>query len=177
MRHHGDRNAEPVLGEENRPAYDRVRLSALFDGSTPAALHLRDLPSGVDLRDYSVTTDADGRWSTDKAPADLAPPGLKLTHPDFVGDEFVRVTDLPVERLRDGTAVSVMTPGVSIGGRVLDPDNKPVRDAVVALGETRFGRGAPKVKSDAEGRFLLPHCRPGRMQRPSIRWPLKVPPA
>jgi len=118
----------------------------------------------VDLRDYSVTTDADGRWSTDKAPADLAPPGLKLTHPDFVGDEFVRVTDFPVERLRDGTAVSVMTPGVSIGGRVLDPDNKPVRDAVVALGETRFGRGAPKVKSDADGRFLLPHCRPGRMQ-------------
>ncbi|WP_027341769.1 nitrite reductase large subunit NirB [Hamadaea tsunoensis] len=39
-----------VLGEENRPAYDRVRLSALFDGSTPADLHLGDLPSGVDLR-------------------------------------------------------------------------------------------------------------------------------
>ncbi|MGH8793872.1 MAG: nitrite reductase large subunit NirB [Stackebrandtia sp.] len=39
-----------VLAEEPRPAYDRVRLSSLFDGATPEDLSLaRDLPT-VDVR-------------------------------------------------------------------------------------------------------------------------------
>ncbi|NUR47162.1 MAG: nitrite reductase large subunit [Hamadaea sp.] len=39
-----------VLGEESRPAYDRVRLSAFFDGVSASDLALGDLPDGVDLR-------------------------------------------------------------------------------------------------------------------------------
>ncbi|ADD42398.1 nitrite reductase large subunit NirB [Stackebrandtia nassauensis] len=39
-----------VLAEENRPAYDRVRLSAYFDGATAADLSLGELDDGVDLR-------------------------------------------------------------------------------------------------------------------------------
>ncbi|MCP2326507.1 nitrite reductase (NADH) large subunit [Hamadaea flava] len=39
-----------VLGEELRPAYDRVRLSAFFDGVSAAELGIGDLPDGVELR-------------------------------------------------------------------------------------------------------------------------------
>jgi nitrite reductase (NADH) large subunit len=39
-----------VLAEEARPAYDRVRLSALFDGATAADLNLHTPDGGVDLR-------------------------------------------------------------------------------------------------------------------------------
>src|SRR5687768_4462443 len=37
-----------VVGEERRPAYDRVHLSSLFDGATPDDLSLGDQP-GVEL--------------------------------------------------------------------------------------------------------------------------------
>ena len=39
-----------VLAEETRPAYDRVRLSALFDGETPEDLNLHVPDDGVRLR-------------------------------------------------------------------------------------------------------------------------------
>ncbi|NUR69852.1 MAG: nitrite reductase large subunit [Hamadaea sp.] len=39
-----------VLGEEPRPAYDRVRLSAFFDGASAEELSLGDVPDGVELR-------------------------------------------------------------------------------------------------------------------------------
>jgi nitrite reductase (NADH) large subunit len=39
-----------VLGEEPRPAYDRVRLSAFFDGVDAAELAMGALPDGVELR-------------------------------------------------------------------------------------------------------------------------------
>ncbi|GAA2044007.1 nitrite reductase large subunit NirB [Nocardiopsis rhodophaea] len=39
-----------VLGEEPRPAYDRVALSSYFDGATESDLRLADLGESVDLR-------------------------------------------------------------------------------------------------------------------------------
>ncbi|MER7458105.1 nitrite reductase large subunit NirB [Micromonospora sp. NPDC126480] len=39
-----------VLGEETRPAYDRVRLSAYFDGATEDELNLHTPDDGVELR-------------------------------------------------------------------------------------------------------------------------------
>jgi nitrite reductase (NADH) large subunit len=39
-----------VLAEENRPAYDRVRLSAFFDGASAEELNLHTPDEGVDLR-------------------------------------------------------------------------------------------------------------------------------
>lgn len=39
-----------VLAEESRPAYDRVRLSAFFDGVSPDELSLHTPDDGVDLR-------------------------------------------------------------------------------------------------------------------------------
>ncbi|MFG2163863.1 nitrite reductase large subunit NirB [Micromonospora chersina] len=39
-----------VLGEERRPAYDRVRLSAFFDGVSAEELNLHTPDDGVDLR-------------------------------------------------------------------------------------------------------------------------------
>jgi nitrite reductase (NADH) large subunit len=39
-----------VLAEENRPAYDRVRLSAYFDGASAEELNLHTPDEGVDLR-------------------------------------------------------------------------------------------------------------------------------
>ena len=47
-----------VVGEEARPAYDRVHLSSLFDGSDPPALTLAPLP-GVDLRLGATVTTVD----------------------------------------------------------------------------------------------------------------------
>jgi len=48
----GRRWAVTVLGEENRPAYDRVRLSAYFEGASAEELTLAPpgVPAGVEIR-------------------------------------------------------------------------------------------------------------------------------
>ena len=65
-----------VLGEEPRPAYDRVRLSAFFDGVDAGELAMGALPEGMELRlgetvekidrDRRVVSTPDGEYPYDK---------------------------------------------------------------------------------------------------------------
>ena len=52
-------NRTALRAEENRPAYDRVRLSAVFDGLSAADLDLGGVPSGVALRLSTVVVAID----------------------------------------------------------------------------------------------------------------------
>jgi hypothetical protein len=115
------------------------------------------------LYDVGARTGPDGRWRFDQAPARVESLRVRLVHPDFLSDEAYGVrTPPPEEKLRDQSSVMVMTPGVTLAGRVVDPQGRPVEGAMVSLGVTQFRVKLPSGTSGADGRFALAHCRPGQ---------------
>ena len=107
-----------------------------------------------DASAVSTQTDIEGRWHFDVVPADLDLAQLQFgfTHPDFLTPfESSRYQPPPTpEQLRSRMAVTVLTRGVTVSGRVLDAAGRPVVGASVML--TRRDHG-PTLKTDAEGRF------------------------
>src|SRR5262249_18498751 len=57
---------------------------------------------------------------------------------------------------------------VTIRGRVIAPDGKPVRDATIHVGyqERPWRPGEPVARTDAEGRLVIDPGEPARKQRP-----------
>ncbi len=112
----------------------------------------------------SPVTDADGRWIFDGVPGD-AVIALKLSHPDYCSDEdFIRSRpNLKQSQFRDFSAVSKMTDGVRISGKVIDSEGHPVPRAVVVSEPilNRFGNRL-SVVADADGGFKLPTMKPGK---------------
>jgi len=116
------------------------------------------------IRDVEAKTDAEGRWRCDVVPAKLDNLVLRLRHPDFAGDSLHGSATPRVEKLRDQTAVMVMKKGITVEGRVLAADGKPVAGAKVAQGGSRFVTPAyPTATTDNEGKFRFAHCQPGEM--------------
>ena len=52
--------------------------------------------------------------------------------------------------------------GFDVAGHVVDGTGKPVLGATVRLATERLGITEPSVSTDAEGRFVLKNCRPGK---------------
>jgi beta-lactamase regulating signal transducer with metallopeptidase domain/thiol-disulfide isomerase/thioredoxin/protocatechuate 3,4-dioxygenase beta subunit len=107
---------------------------------------------------------------------------LYLSHPDYLADGNghprahgrPRAADppgpdeQPVAALRDFSDAQVMTRGVGVTGVVRDEQEKPVADAEVGWLEAgrnhnTFPWDVPKTVTDAQGRFLFLHARPGRL--------------
>jgi len=106
---------------------------------------------------------------------------LYLSHPDFVPDgQTPRVhgspgranspapTDDPLAALHNFSDVQVMTRGVSISGQVRDDAGQPLAEAEVGWAEGSqeqmfFANGLPTTIADPQGRFSIPHVRPGRL--------------
>jgi protocatechuate 3,4-dioxygenase beta subunit len=106
-------------------------------------------------------TDGNGRWRSDAVPAEMARIAFSLNHPDYVGDDGYSST-APIPKLRDMSAVLVMKKGISVSGRVLDSDGKPIAGARLVLGRGRFSGGnEPEARSDAQGRFRFRQVKPG----------------
>src|SRR5262249_44027782 len=101
-----------------------------------------------------VKTDAQGRWRCDVVPAKLDDVWLRLAHPDYASDVIYGSTPRPtLERLRDRTGVMVLKKGLTVAGRVLAADGRPIAGATVARGPARSGSPPPGRKSDAQGAF------------------------
>ncbi len=90
---------------------------------------------------------------------------------DIPGDGFRSADDIPLKPVHytfttgaetkpnDSQAIRGLTPpaleqGVSVTGRVIDEDGKPVADAVVA-GRTSFGNETFETKTDADGKYTF----------------------
>jgi hypothetical protein len=112
------------------------------------------------LFNESVRTDDQGLWACDIAPPGQIQVDLRVSHRDFVPDETYVHWSGPLDQLRNLTAVSVMKKGVSIRGRVLDSEGKPIAQAHLVIGQNKFGLHAPETNTDTSGRFELAHCTP-----------------
>ncbi len=152
-----DEQGQPIAG-----AKVEVRLSgnvkpAQGDGRTR---YDTGLATGSD----ALTTDAEGRWHIDNFPdhpqAELS---LQVSHPDFVFDERWRQKTAGVTNamLRQGTATLTLKRGVIVRGRVTDPAGRPIKDALVVVGDRPYYSSTPsKFPTDADGRFRLPALPP-----------------
>ncbi|MGL4464736.1 MAG: carboxypeptidase regulatory-like domain-containing protein, partial [Planctomycetia bacterium] len=114
---------------------------------TPAV----DAPAGVDERYgfylLSEKTNADGRWMLDGAPFDLRNLQLAVNHPDFVSVRH-EVQDAADARY-------VLDAGVTLTGRVTAADGKPIADAEVTSGDSRYLVGSKTTSTTADGSYAL----------------------
>lgn len=101
-----------------------------------------------------LTSNDHGRWTWPSAPQDLCVLGIRVKHPDFM-DGFSLVG-------ASGMAIAVLKRGLDVTGRVVDADGEPIAGAKAQLGVDRWGTGEPEATSDADGRFVLKKCKPGR---------------
>lgn len=118
----------------------------------------------VNIWDHEAKTDAEGRWHCDVVPAKLDDVWLRLSHPDFASDTMYGTTPKPsLESLRDRSGVMVLKKGITVEGRVLSADGKPVAGAKVAQGSDRWGSHYPDTTTDEAGRFRFANSRAGEM--------------
>ena len=116
------------------------------------------------IYDHIETTSADGRWRCDIIPSKLNDIWIRLAHPDYISDEMYGKTPKPpIEQLRAMTGVMVMMQGLTVSGRVIDANDRPIEGASVAQGSDRFGSHYPSARTDSEGRFEFGNVRPGEM--------------
>ena len=100
-------------------------------------------------------TDKEGRWSTDVAPENLDKVSIYVEHPDFAKDSGKRALDLR----KQGKYISRLHHGITVGGHVLDFENKPIQGATVSVAPKTYCTDKDKeVKTDAKGYFQIEHC-------------------
>jgi hypothetical protein len=117
---------------------------------------LAELDRTVDTR---RTTDAQGRWTLDSAPAgDDYDFRVMLIHPDYVSDYswggLQQKQNVDAESLRAATGTIVMPRGQALSGVVTDADGKAVPDALVIWGDDPYlQEGSQEVRTDEKGRY------------------------
>jgi RNA polymerase sigma factor (sigma-70 family) len=154
-----DEQGQPIAAAKVRVSLASEPKPAYGDGRTR---YNHWLAEGDDV----ATTGADGRWRIDNVPnhpqAELS---LLVTHPDYVSDEewqqAQKAAGVTTAMLRQGTATLTLKGGVIVSRRVTDTDGKPIKDAIVILGDDPYMSRTPaKFPTDAEGRFRLPALSP-----------------
>ena len=98
-------------------------------------------------------TDADGRWSSDAFPADLAAVRLEIRHPSY--------RTLADVEPADGGVQTEMVEKLPVRGTVVGPEGRPVPFASVHLGFSSYDSDWTGVAADAEGRFAIGVSEPG----------------
>lgn len=99
-------------------------------------------------------TDANGVWKCSSFPEDSCQASIMITHPDYVSQDTYRPAI--VEQLKDFSYVTVLEKGVTVTGRVLDLQQKPLQ-ATVGKGPDR--RGNPAT-CDPNGWFRFENVAP-----------------
>jgi beta-lactamase regulating signal transducer with metallopeptidase domain len=123
---------------------------------------LPDNPRWVSIND-TAKTDAEGKWQVRRIPKDLAgfELSVKIKRPDVGGVERFDRKALPIDKLRNQTAVFVMREGIVLEGTVRDPQGKPTIGAAVGL-FSEPGRGDyPRTKTDQNGHYRFAVSEPG----------------
>jgi len=101
-----------------------------------------------------LTTDAQGRWRLDGAPRELAHVWAIVTHPRY------RRGGAAISRNLD--SVTVLTKGLTVTGRVVDQDGRPIKGARAIIGHDTWGSPGPaKGTTNEQGQFTLENCDTG----------------
>ena len=117
----------------------------------------------------AAITDERGRWSIKNVPPgnDLVL-SLIVLHPEFLCDSNWNSTTkfgLTLDTLRDKSATIKLATGISIMGRVLDPDGKPVSDAMIVWGDRPYSEhGSQETRTDEQGEYTIPQRKPGKIR-------------
>jgi RNA polymerase sigma factor (sigma-70 family) len=100
-------------------------------------------------------SDVDGRWATTRWPRDGERPRIRVTHRDYTPTYagLGGPSGIPTN------AITVLSNGVALSGRVTAADGTPIRNAAVAK---QSGAYLSK-RTDADGRFSWPHIEPGQV--------------
>ncbi len=144
-----------VNDEDGRPvAGARVSPSFFYNSN--------ELPPGRDeyrLGD-NFPTDAAGRWTCPNMPSGYDPARLaiQVQHSDF---EPFQIYGGKVREMVGPSGTLVLKRGITVTGRVVDRDNRPVPGARVSAGLERWGSGLRKSETDRKGRFRLEHLPAG----------------
>ncbi|MDI1460284.1 nitrite reductase large subunit NirB [Catellatospora sp. KI3] len=143
-----------VLAEEDRPAYDRVRLSAWFDSYDAADLDLGGAPAGVELRLGQPVTAIDRDRRVVSTPAGETPydvlvlaTGSRAFVPPISGSDlpgvFVYRTIEDLEQLKEWSTANGRRVGAVLGGGLLGLE---AANALRLLGlETHVVEFAPRL--------------------------------
>lgn len=101
-----------------------------------------------------LTTDERGNWQWTDAPADRSAVSMGVSHPDYLPGSS------PLNAGENN--IAVLKQGYRLVGRVVGPDGNAVAAADVRLGFNRFNSDKIGTNTDAEGRFVLRNCKPGK---------------
>ncbi|MHC4323983.1 MAG: carboxypeptidase regulatory-like domain-containing protein [Planctomycetota bacterium] len=135
-------------------AAENVRVDIMIDNA-----HLTD-----------IKTDASGRWTFDKMPAQIDKNELRifLMHPQYMSD-LLRPAHIPmpitrqpsIESLCDLSAVMVMKEGLKVTGKVTDTRGNPITGAKIYDTEDYWWSSTkPFAETDAQGQFQA-NANPG----------------
>ena len=147
-----------VQDEQGKPVANAM-ISLAMPGNDTGS----DKPM-VNLNDYQIRTDAQGRWRCDIMPAAIDELVIRLSHPQYQSDNTYGAVGKPlIPALRDMTAVLTLKKGVAgtLAGRVLDDDGKPIANAKVMQGSDRWGSNYPSTTTNATGEFKFGNTSPG----------------
>ena len=154
-----DEQGKPIAGAE-------VEMRGMREGENALAF------SGLTTR-----TDANGRWSSRSMPKNLSSFNASFRHPEFLGNcDDYNQSDVELARVKAGTQLTTLKRGITVRGRVVDQDGKPIGDATVMQPE-RVGMAVrPEAKSDADGRFAFPAAlKPGEERALLVMAPHRSP--
>jgi protocatechuate 3,4-dioxygenase beta subunit len=108
-------------------------------------------------------TDATGRWSFDRMPANINKNELRifLKHPRYLSDDprpglipMPITPQPPIEKLRDLSSVMVMKKGIEVTGTVTDKSGKPIAGAKIYDTDDYWWRSSkPFAETDTNGQF------------------------
>lgn len=171
---------QPERGREIPSAYRaQLPLAPRIGGTVVAAdgtpltntmvqFHLSDQDpriAQVETRtgDFQVLTDAKGRWTTARVAEELLP-RIEGTpwRTDYLSHGWTRFSSEPnaIPQLLAGEYIFTLQPGLAIRGMVVDPENRPVPNARITLGN--YYSNQRVAQSDVNGAFDLRGCEPGR---------------
>jgi beta-lactamase regulating signal transducer with metallopeptidase domain/thiol-disulfide isomerase/thioredoxin/uncharacterized GH25 family protein len=102
----------------------------------------------------SLKTDEQGRWEWRAAPADAASVSIWVRHAAYLS------ASAGASKSMDN--LIVLKRGVSVSGRVLDAQGRPISGATARVGVDYFNTNEPQAPTDEAGRFTLDNCRPGK---------------
>lgn len=130
-----------------------------LDGNTETHF-TGSLAHGTGDPDPAIFSDSEGRWSLTNVPEGAVELSFLIAHPDFLtSTRFQSAGEYKttVDELRQLKSEFKLREGVRANGRVVDPDGKPIRGAVIIWGDRPYWEeGSQEITSSDDGLFQLP---------------------